>query len=666
MRGSLLITFEENIFEIGTGYYSVTVNGQVRDLHYSRSNNLYSTYLNLNDVVSISIIDVPSYISVNVFRKDFTTDDVNGNMGVVDNIISPVISGPGITVTFTATTVDNAYAYHYMLGPSNNLPTPTPAPTSTSTPTPTSTLTATPTRTPSPTPTRTPTPTSTGGPTPTPTPTGTLTPTPTSTAIPPTPTGTLTPTPTGTPTPTPTSTTAPTEVIVFNGFIYQFVPQEFSLYQYDPIGLDLTFLYSGDTGSGEEYVTDTASTNNKLFTIAFNNSDLSFEISEFNVSYSPYNLTYVRSYIDSIPDDTSPYGLRAAAAIDDNNILMGSNVIYKYNTLTETLTTLFTLPTEDYFGDTVTGFTTQDLIYNPNTQNIVIAYNPGSAQYDGINYVNFLLCDLSGNTINEFSSSGSSISFGTNLLTGLYSNDNTLFGVTSAGGSINKIYEIDLVSESVILRSDLDPTNFTIMDAIEGSTVNTQFVNYVETGSTPTPTPTLTPTLTPTNTPTPTPTSTGTPTPTSTPTATVADTTIQFRYIIDMTSNPNRLATISSFKFDCYINNAVPKSYTCSQSISGTEPYTFTSTPVVANDLVGLVNSIVTSRNICRPGGLAYTIGRKRSIIYKNGIEVSNYTNTGSQTPDACPTQSYYEFSSAVEFTLNQGDTLIVEWIDTN
>jgi uncharacterized delta-60 repeat protein len=134
MRGSLLITFEESLYEIGGGHYSVTVNGQLRDLHYSRSNNLYSTNINLGDVVTITFIDIPSFLDIDVIRKDYTTDDVDGNMGIVNNLITSIQSGT--TVTFTATTVDNAYGYLYILQSSNPGPTPTPTPTPTATPLP--------------------------------------------------------------------------------------------------------------------------------------------------------------------------------------------------------------------------------------------------------------------------------------------------------------------------------------------------------------------------------------------------------------------------------------------------------------------------------------------------------------------------------------------------
>jgi hypothetical protein len=152
MRGSLLITFEESLFEIGGGYYSVTVNGQLRDLHYSKSSNLYSTYINTGDVVSISVVNVPSYTSLNIFRRDYTTDDVDGNMGIIDLGVNSTTTQSPLTITFTATTSSNSYGFTYILDSITILPTPTPGPTST----PTATPTGTPTPTPTPTPTTAP------------------------------------------------------------------------------------------------------------------------------------------------------------------------------------------------------------------------------------------------------------------------------------------------------------------------------------------------------------------------------------------------------------------------------------------------------------------------------------------------------------------------------
>jgi uncharacterized delta-60 repeat protein len=402
-------------------------------------------------------------------------------------------------------------------------PTPTQTPTSTATPTPTPTASATQTPTPTPTQTSTPTPTATGTPTPTPTPTATEGPTPTPTS---TPTGTPTATPT--PTPTPTPTTAPSETIVWSANFQQPEPAEivdYNLYIYDPINIDITQFYSGSTNFN--YVHDVASTNNKFFLIRSENTDAKFQIDVYNTSYGPFSISYVASY-SGFTDGSDPlwpnYGVFGGCAIDDDNVLMVFNKVYKYTISTQTLTTLFNLPTETSFGETYTGISFHDMIYNPNTGNLVIAYE-NQTEF-GTGDIHFLLCDLSGNTINDFSA----FEVGFTGFTGpvlsdlidLFSTDNTLFAVSNyntEGSNTCKVFEIDLVTPNIILRNDLIPTNIATLspNVIYGATTNTNYVAYPEWIP-----PTATPTPTLTATPTPTPTPTGTPAPTPTPTATSA------------------------------------------------------------------------------------------------------------------------------------------------
>jgi hypothetical protein len=222
------------------------------------------------------------------------------------------------------------------------------------------------------------------------------------------------------------------------------------------------------------------------------------------------------------------YGVFGGCAIDDDNVLMVFNKVYKYTISTQTLTTLFDLPTETIFGDTYTGISFHDLIYNPNTGNVVIAYE-NQSEY-GTGDIHFLLCDLSGNTINDFSA----FEVGFTGFTGpvlsdlidLFSTDNTLLAVSNyntVGSNTCKVFEIDLVTPNIILRNDLIPTNITTLSpyVIYGATTNTNYVAYPEWIP---PTATPTPTLTATPTPTPTPSSTPGPTPTPTATSSFAQT----------------------------------------------------------------------------------------------------------------------------------------------
>ena len=231
IRGSLLMTINPNQID----YFTVVVNGEDRKNQYSLSRNLYSTYLNDYDIVTVTIYPQSFYqIKLGVIRRNYTTDDIDGDNGIRDYSITGVTgntSGSTISVTFMvdADSIHN-YNFEYLIDIPTSYPMPTPAPpmatrtptptvTPTNTPTPTITKTVTPTPTvtpipvsPSPTPTITPTSTVTPTPnaSPTSTPTNTSTPTVTPTN---TPTETITPTPTITPTITSTSTPTPTETI---------------------------------------------------------------------------------------------------------------------------------------------------------------------------------------------------------------------------------------------------------------------------------------------------------------------------------------------------------------------------------------------------------------------------------------------------------------------
>jgi hypothetical protein len=408
MRGSLLITFEESLYEIGGGYYSVTVNGQLRDLHYSRSSNLYSTFINTGDVISITVVNVPSYVSLNVFRRDYTTDDVDGNMGIVDSGVSSTTTQSPLTITFTATTLSNSYGYTYIMDSITILPTPTPTPTSTPVP--------------------------------------------------------------------------PSETIVWTS---EYQPESTlfnKMFVYDPIDLDLTLLYTGSTSTGgptDTYIRDVASTNNKFFFIRSNDQldiddPILFQIDEYNTSYGPFNISYVASYTGTTAETSGVgLGIFGGCAIDDNNVLMVSGKVLKYTISTQTLTELFTLPMVS--GNS--SFSIHDMIYNPNTGNVVIAYEPVNDLFTP--NIRFLLSDLSGNTISNFSATDVGFTgFSAYEYLSLYSNDNTLFAVSI----LNNIYEIDLVTPNIILRNDLLPTNLGIVSpyAINGATTNTNFVAYPE------------------------------------------------------------------------------------------------------------------------------------------------------------------------------------------
>jgi photosystem II stability/assembly factor-like uncharacterized protein len=187
LRGSLIITFN-NPNNDANAYYTVNVNSTLRNQEYYDSNSLFTTYLYVGDVVTVTIYggEVSEYLDV--IRTDFTTDAEYGDNGITTvNVTS--VSGSG-EVTFTATTVNTSYNFEYHVDMGTLIPptpTPTPSITATNTPTPSITptlsLSATPSVTPTLTPTNTATPTQTNTPTSTVTPS--ITPSITPTSLPP-------------------------------------------------------------------------------------------------------------------------------------------------------------------------------------------------------------------------------------------------------------------------------------------------------------------------------------------------------------------------------------------------------------------------------------------------------------------------------------------------
>jgi hypothetical protein len=116
MIGSLLITFDEVVKGRGGAYFTVTVNGEARNTHYTDIDRLYTTDLFVGDVCTICISGQTQYSEhIGVIRRDYTTDDQGGDKGILDNPITEQDGGPGLCVTFTATTVSNAYNFEYRI-----------------------------------------------------------------------------------------------------------------------------------------------------------------------------------------------------------------------------------------------------------------------------------------------------------------------------------------------------------------------------------------------------------------------------------------------------------------------------------------------------------------------------------------------------------------------
>lgn len=114
MRGSLLITYT-NDDGLGGDYLQVTSNGRILKRIYSNINTLYSIPIYLGDVITIDYVDVPpsSTLDLTLLRKDFTTDDEEGDKGIKE---STVYQNSSVTsFTFTATTRNDSYDFQYLL-----------------------------------------------------------------------------------------------------------------------------------------------------------------------------------------------------------------------------------------------------------------------------------------------------------------------------------------------------------------------------------------------------------------------------------------------------------------------------------------------------------------------------------------------------------------------
>jgi hypothetical protein len=102
----------------------IYVNNTIVNKQFSIINGLYSYAINIGETVTITN---PSNISFGVIRKEYTTDDINGNNGIVSTVITGVTNQSSIT--FIITTTPLSYNFEYLISISQGqTPTPTPLP----------------------------------------------------------------------------------------------------------------------------------------------------------------------------------------------------------------------------------------------------------------------------------------------------------------------------------------------------------------------------------------------------------------------------------------------------------------------------------------------------------------------------------------------------------
>lgn len=102
--GSLILSMDPNI-----EFVDIYVNNLLQYKNYLAVQGLYSLKINVGDVVRFENING---ISVNLSKIDYTTDDVNGNNGIVETYITGITNTTAYT--FTATTIQADYNFEYI------------------------------------------------------------------------------------------------------------------------------------------------------------------------------------------------------------------------------------------------------------------------------------------------------------------------------------------------------------------------------------------------------------------------------------------------------------------------------------------------------------------------------------------------------------------------
>ena len=173
-RGSLLVSFDELTDGVDGMNIEIVRNGSY--VFVTETDTLTEQYvapLFRGDTFTIFTYNIPTGQTryINIIRRDYTTDEINGDKGIRESYVfcSTLVSSRTITVPNLPSNIYN-FEYIIQVGTAASYicpPTPTPSPTASPSPTPTITGTPPPTPTPSVTasasPTPSPTPSATGG-----------------------------------------------------------------------------------------------------------------------------------------------------------------------------------------------------------------------------------------------------------------------------------------------------------------------------------------------------------------------------------------------------------------------------------------------------------------------------------------------------------------------
>ena len=121
-RGSLLMSFDEILDTKGGEYYRIFVNGALREQAYTDADRLYTIPIFNGDVVNLQVFTLGiENMLIDVYRRNYTNDDVNGNLGVNDTYVTGTIINYGMTgtsLTFTVNNPNSNYGFEYRIGAS--------------------------------------------------------------------------------------------------------------------------------------------------------------------------------------------------------------------------------------------------------------------------------------------------------------------------------------------------------------------------------------------------------------------------------------------------------------------------------------------------------------------------------------------------------------------
>lgn len=108
-----MITYLDDVLIQGD-YLNVYKNSNLVKRIYNEVNDLYTIPLLVNDVVTLEYVSVSGNTNdYSITRRDYTTDDENGDNGIKETFIDGSINLT--SYTFTATTVNNAYDFVYLM-----------------------------------------------------------------------------------------------------------------------------------------------------------------------------------------------------------------------------------------------------------------------------------------------------------------------------------------------------------------------------------------------------------------------------------------------------------------------------------------------------------------------------------------------------------------------